>query len=250
MASAFLKRLGLSRQLSSFDFDILQSLAWSVIQVKRGRDILSIGDRPGFVYIIESGWAARYGIRRDGSRRITGFMLPGDFCGIHAVTEEPLDHAITALVDCNVGRIQKAEIERAVAASSAIGKALWRAKLMDEAILRMWLLNSQDSVHSLAHLICELYARSDAIDEVQDGRLLVPLTQEQLGDALGITPVHTNRMMKQLREAGLIENLPKEIRIANIDALRAYCSFSPHYIHLPERDDQSVAQRGDRLGVT
>lgn len=243
MLGSFLKRLGLNHQLSSQDVKLLQSLPWAASQVKRGQDILRIGDRPGFVYIIERGWAGRYGIRVDGSRRITGFMLPGDFCGIHAVTEEPIDHSITALADCDVARIQNTEIRRAVAASPAIGAAIWRVKLQDEATLRMWLLNSQDSIHSLAHLICEIHLRSDVIAEVQDGRLYVPMTQEQLGDALGITSVHTNRILKQLRTYGLIENYTNYIRVIDIDALRAFCKFLPQYLHFPTRDEQSGIQR-------
>lgn len=233
-AKSFLDRLSQLTDLDDIDTDLVQSIPWSSVTVKRGSDILSLGDRPNYVYVIESGWAARYTVRRNGTRRVTGFMLPGDFCGIHAVTGEAMEHAIIALTECEVARVQASIIEEAIAVSPAIGKALWRAKLTDEAILRMWLLNSQDAETALAHLICELHARAEAIGAVHDNRFLVPVIQEQLGDALGITAVHANRMMKQLRLSGLVHFEGHVIFIPDIDALRSACSFSAAYLHLPE----------------
>lgn len=234
-AKSFVERLSQLTDLDEIDIDLAQSIPWSSVTVARGRDILSLSDRPSYVYVIESGWAARHSVRKDGSRRITGFMLPGDFCGIHAVTGEAMEHAIFALTKCEVTRVQANIIEEAIAVSPAIGKALWRAKLTDEAILRRWLLNSHDAETDLAHLICELHARADAIGAADDNRFLMPVTQEQLGDALGLTSVHVNRMMKKLRLSGLVQFEGHEILIPDIGALRASCDFSPAYLHLPER---------------
>lgn len=228
-----LKRLCQLANLGEDDSALVRALPWSVGTVKRSRDILSVGDQPSYVYVIREGWAARYGLRVDGTRRITGFMIPGDFCGIHAVAEEPMDHAITALTDCEVARVQKHVIEQAVAAAPSIGKALWRAKLMDEAILRIWLLNSQDAAQSLAHLLCELHARVSAIGGVHAGTFQAPLTQEHVGDALGLTAVHVNRMVKKLRDERLVEFSHRETVIPNVAALRKFCNFSPGYLHLP-----------------
>lgn len=232
-AKSFLDRLGRLAQFEEVDVDLVQFIPWSAVFVKRGRDILQVGDQPGFVCIIESGWAARYSTRRDGTRRITGFMLPGDFCGIHAMTGEAMEHAIVALTDCDVARVQASVIEAAVAVSPAIGKALWRAKLTDEAILRMWLLNSHDAEKALAHLICELHTRVVANEPVQTGRFMMPVIQAQLGEALGLSGVHINRMMKKLRLTGLVHFQGHEVIIPDMAALKAFCSFSVSYLHLP-----------------
>lgn len=229
-AQILLDRLGRLVELSAADQAVVRALPWSVSDVRRFRDILSLGERPNYVYLIVSGWAARYSLRANGSRRITGFMLPGDFCGIHAVSDAAMDHAVVALTDCEVARIQKPIIEEAVQAAPAIGTALWRAKLIDEAILRVWLLNSQDAGQALAHLLCELHARADAIGVVDGGRFHVPLTQEHIGDALGITAVHTNRMVKQLRLQGLAELVQGEVIIPDVEALRRACGFNPAYL--------------------
>lgn len=232
-AKSFFDRLSRLAHPDKLDHELVRAIPWSSVTIKRGNDILRQGNRPDNAYIIESGWAARYSVRRNGSRRITGFMLPGDFCGIHAMTGEAMDHAIIALTECKVDQVLVSVIEEAVAVSPAIGRALWRAKLTDEAILRMWLLNSQDSEMALAHLICELHARLDAIGAVQDNSFRLPVTQEHIGDALGITAVHTNRMMKQLRLSGLINFKGHVVFVPDINALRSACSFSAAYLHLP-----------------
>lgn len=240
-AQIFVDHLNRLADLTEEDMQIVAALPWSVVNVRRAREILSVGDRPSYVYVIKSGWAARYSIRTNGSRRITGFMLPGDFCGIHAVTNTSMEHAILALTDCEVARIQKSEIDSAVSASPAIAQALWHAKLTDEAILRMWLLNSQDAAQALAHLLCELHARAEAIGMVEHGRFAVPLTQEHIGDALGITAVHTNRMVKLLRGQGLAEITHGEVVIPDVWALRKSCGFTPGYLHLTSRSGQTAA---------
>ena len=231
----FLARLRSFADFDERDDEAVLSLPWTSISVSRGKDVLHVGEQPDFVYVVESGWAARYAIRRDGSRRITGFMLPGDLCGIHAFVALPMEHAVTALTNCEIVRIKSKAIYAASAASPAIVRAMWRAKLADEAVLRMWLLNSRDAAQALAHLLCELHARADAIGEAEDGGFHLPATQEQIGDALGITAVHTNRMLRQLRTRGLVEVLNGRVAIPDVRALRAACGFSPSYLHLPAR---------------
>ncbi len=237
-ARSFAERLSSLGNLSDSDVNAILSMPWSAVSVKRGKDILSLGERPDYVYVIESGWAARYGVRRNGTRRITGFMLPGDFCGIHATTGEPMEHAIVALSTCEVARISKSALQEVLATSLAISTALWRAKLTDEAILRMWLLNSQEAAQALAHLLCELHARAEATGLVHEGHFAAPLTQEHIGDAIGITSVHTNRIVKMLREAKLATVRGGEVVVPDIEALRRYCGFSPAYLHLPARSRQ------------
>ena len=243
-ARSFAERLSSLGHLSASDVDAILSMPWSAISVKRARDILSLGERPDYVYVIDSGWAARYGVRSSGTRRITGFMLPGDFCGIHATTGEPMDHAIVALSNCEVSRISKSAFQEVLATSPAISTALWRAKLTDESILRMWLLNSQEAAQALAHLLCELHARAEATGLVHEGHFAAPLTQEHMGDAIGMTSVHTNRIVKVLREAKLATVGGGEVVVHDIEALQRYCGFSPAYLHLPERSLQAGTVNG------
>ena len=233
-ATSFLRRICQITPIDADDIDILRSLPWTTVKVKRHREIYKTGERPGSAYAIESGWAARCGFRSDGSRRITSLMVPGDFCGLPAFTREPFDDALIALVDCEIVRIQTDALAVALKASPAIARAFWMSKLIDEAVLRMWLLNSKDALQSLAHLLCELHARTSPIGEVKTGSLIVPMTQDEIGDVLGITSVHANRMLKQLREEGLIEKTQSGVRIPSVETLREFCAFSPQYLHLAE----------------
>lgn len=157
-------------------------------------------------------------------------MLPGDFCDIHAVCHAPMDHGITALTDCELGQIELHYFE-AVASTPAIVRALWQAKRADEAILRAWLLNSTDSMRTLAHLFCEIDARLHPGHEGNERSFSLPLTQEQIGDAIGITAVHTNRIVRQLREAGLANIAAGILHIPDVATLRRKASFDPRYLH-------------------
>lgn len=231
-ATQFLKRLSSLVDLSEADEAEVRSLPWSVVNVRRGRDVLSVGHKPGFAYVVQTGWAARYSLRKNGSRRITGVMLPGDFCGIHAVAGAAMDHAILAIADCEIGRIELPEIEKAAQSFPTINKALWRAKLAEEATLRAWLLNSREAIQAIARLICELHARLSFIGAISDGHFTVPLNQEHIGDALGLTSVHVSRMLKELRAAGLADYQRQELLIPDMDALRAACGFDPAYLYL------------------
>lgn len=228
---ALLRKLGTLVALSAQDVELVGALPMHVTRVARHRDVLSAGQRPDFVYVVLSGWAARYGMRADGSRRITGFLLPGDFCGIHAVSDAAMDHSIVALTECEVGRIHRPAIAAAVERSEALGQALWRAKLIDESILRQWLLNSADAFQAIGHLLCELHARAQTMGLAEGGRCHVPLTQEHLADAIGITSVHTNRVMQRLRAEQLLEFSHGELFIPDVEALRRACSFDGRYLH-------------------
>ena len=232
----FLTKLHSLVPLTETDVAAVEQLAFQVTRIARQRDAIAKGDRPQYLYVVIEGWAARYSLRPDGTRRITGFLLPGDFCGIHAVCHAPIDHAILALTDCTLAKIDVADIEDLVGRAPAIGRALWYAKLIDEAILRTWLLNSSDAFRTLAHLLCEFDARLHPGQGSGARHLELPITQEHLGDALGVTSVHVNRIMRRLREAGLVELDARGVTIADIAALRRAAAFDPSYLHWRSAD--------------
>ena len=187
----FMRRAG----SPSSDWEVAASLPWAVTTVGRHKKILPVGVRSPALFLILEGWAARYNLRRNGTRRITGFMLPGDLCGIHAITDAQMDHSLTALTNCRIAKVPAAALTAAVESTPSLGRALWHSKLIDEAILRRWLLNSEGAEITVAHFICELHSRLSAIGEVSDDTFRMPLTQADLGDALGLTAVHINRIV-------------------------------------------------------
>lgn len=229
--SPFVTKLSALVALTGDEKQALLALPFTQRKIDRCRDIISKGERPNYLYILLSGWAGRYSLRPDGSRRVTGFLLPGEFCGIHAVCNAPMDHAITALTDCTMARVELAVFESASSRSQAIVRGVWAAKLAEEATLRVWLTNSDQALRTLAHFICELDARLHPHDLANERRFSFPLTQDQIGDVLAITPVHTNRMLRTLREAGLVIIGQRIIHLPDVAALRAAASFDPGYLY-------------------
>lgn len=210
------------------------SLCGDVHTVARRHDIISEGDVPETVHIILNGWAARYNILRDGTRRITAFLIPGDFCDIHTTALAAMDHSIMAITDCEVAHVASEKIDEITRSFPGLTRALWRSTLIDEAILRQWLVHAgrRDAAQTIAHLLSELHARMQLVGQVQDGRLSLPLTQDEIGDATGISAVHVNRTVRSLREQGLLTVSKSELHVPDVAALRQMCGFNANYLHL------------------
>jgi len=233
-----IRKLELVEPLDKVEKEMILSACSDIRSVPRRRDIISDGDSPEFLHLVVEGWAARYKILKDGSRRITAFMLPGDFCDLHATLLHAMDHAILAVTNCRIAYVANEEIDRITKVSATLARAFWRATLVDEAILRQWLVNSgrRNAFEAVAHLLCELHFRSQLIG-LGSARLALPLTQEDLADASGLTAVHVNRMLQRMRKEGLIEMANGQLFVPDVRALRQSCGFDPNYFHLRLSDD-------------
>jgi CRP-like cAMP-binding protein len=204
-----------------------------VTSVRAKRDIIRDGESPDCIHLILDGWAARYKLMPDGSRHITAFLIPGDFCDLHSTVLATMDHGIVALTDCKVAFLDSGKLDRITSERSLLTKALWWMTLVDEATLREWVSNSRrKAVAALAHLLCEMHIRMRSVDLVNDNRLNLPLTQEDLADATGMTSVHMNRTIQTLREAGLISLRARELVIPDVQALAKAGGFDDRYLHL------------------
>ncbi|WP_428969912.1 Crp/Fnr family transcriptional regulator [Sphingomonas sp. Xoc002] len=229
----FLQRLAQLVALTEDESEAIRGLEFELVSIPRHRNVIAKGETPSYLYAVLDGWAGRYSLRPDGTRRITGFVVPGDFCGIHAVCHSPLDHAIVALTDCVIAKVSLGQLEQLVARFPVIGRALWHAKLVDEAILRIWLLNSSDAFRTLAHLLCEFEARLHPGETSGSRQFQLPVNQEHLADALGLTPVHLNRVLQRLRASGVIDLSRKVLTIPDINELRKAAHFDCSYLHAP-----------------
>lgn len=229
----FLHRLAQLVALTEDESEAIRGLELKLVSVPRNRTAIGKGETPPYLYAVLDGWAGRFSLRPDGTRRITGFLLPGDFCGIHAVCHSPLDHSIVALTDCTIAKVNLDQLEQLVARFPVVERALWHAKLVDEAILRTWLLNSNDAFRTLAHLFCEFEARLHPCETSGPSRFQLPVNQEHLADALGLTTVHLNRVLQRLRASGLLDLSRKVLTIPDINELRKAAHFDRSYLHAP-----------------
>jgi len=235
----FVAKLELAAPLDPQDREALRIVCDHVRQVPALRDIVSEGDNPEHIHLMLQGWGARYKIVPDGGRQITAFLIPGDYCDAHIAVLRQMDHGILALTEATVASIPHAIFDDLSLRSPKLTRAMWWATLVDEAVLRAWIVNlgRRDAYGAVAHLFCELHARMRNIGLVEEGSLDLPLTQEVISDALGLTPVHVNRILQRLRSEDLIQLKSGVLTILDPAALQRAGGFDSAYLHARKRGD-------------
>jgi CRP-like cAMP-binding protein len=162
------------------------------------------------------------------------YLVPGDFCDLHIAILGEMDHSIGTLSDCEVVDIPRATVI-AMTNRVPLARALWWATLVDEAVLREWLVNigTRDAKKAIAHLLCEMLFRLRAVGLVAQGDSFdLPITQEELGNTVGLSTVHVNRTLHDLRNNGLITFEHKRLTVLKVDRLIEISGFNPNYLHL------------------
>ncbi|MAM62981.1 Crp/Fnr family transcriptional regulator [Maritimibacter sp. UBA3975] len=234
MNNVFARKLRNAGPLGPDDMERLEQVISDPFELGAREDLIHHGDDPENVHLVLTGMACRYKILPDGSRAIVALMLPGDICDLHVAILGQMDHSIGTLTDCQIVRIPKNTIADLLDNYPRIRHALFWSTLVDEAILREWLVNMgrRRSDHQMAHLFCEVHTRLAAVDQLYDS--LMPLTQEELGDILGISSVHAQRVISGLRNQGLINVQDSRVSVQDFDALSEFAEFEADYLHLGE----------------
>lgn len=219
------------------DLSILTEATKTARGFKTGSVIIRDGDRPSDVHVVLDGYAARSKSTEDGRRQIFAYLLPGDLCDLHVALLERMDHDISALSDCEIAFIPRTTILSLTNEHPRIARALWMCNLVDEAVLREWVLNvgRREAEQRIAHLFCEIHARLTAIDLVVDGIFDLPIPQAALADTVGLSGAHLSRSLKALREAGLAEFKEHIVTVPDIRRLQRFAGFDPAYLHLKRR---------------
>lgn len=222
--------------LPADDVDALIALCDDAREMSARRSIIREGDRPDHVHLMVDGWAARYKLLPDGARQITAFLIPGDFCDLHVTMLGQMDHSISTLTRAKVAFIARGRIE-GLFERPRLARAFWWSTLVDEAVLRAWVVNvgRRDAFEAIGHLMCELYVRMKNVGLTIDHSFELPLTQEELADALGLTPVHVNRVLQRMRGEGLIALKGGALQILDYGRLQAAAGFNPNYLHIEPR---------------
>jgi CRP-like cAMP-binding protein len=221
-------------KLSADDKAALAEVSRNVRFVEARRDLISEGDRPRFVHLILDGWACRYKELPDGRRQVVSFFVPCDFCDINAYILKYVDNSIGAITRLKVAEIRPEDMSALTETRPRLLQALWWHELVTSAVQREWTLNvgQRSAYQRLAHLLIELYIRLETVDRAWNGRCDFPLTQTDLADATGLTPVHANRTLQELRRDGLIELDRKQLHILDLDRMIDVAMFNPNYLHL------------------
>jgi CRP-like cAMP-binding protein len=200
----------------------------------RGDDVIRLHDKPNNCGIVLSGFACRYKLVADGKRQIMAFHIAGDIPDLQSVHLDTMDHSIGALTATKMAFIRIEDMRRLIYSNPTICHLLWRDTLVDAAIAREWLMGvgRLPAESRLAHLLCELLCKHRAAGLARETTFPLPVTQQDLGDALGLTPIHINRVLQELRGRGLIELSRATAVIRDWDELERLASFDPTYLHL------------------
>ena len=248
-AEALICKLRNFARLSGEDRATLDRLAEHRRDFLAREDLIREGDQPSRIYVMLRGWACRYKFLEDGRRQIVAFFLPGDICDFNIFILRQMDHSIGALTDVTLAEIGRASFEKLIDAHPRITQALWWETLVTIAIQREWTVNlgQRDALERIAHLLCEVYVRLRGAGLAADGRCAFPITQSDLGDATGLSKVHVNRTLRELREEGLIRLANRELLIPDLERLRQTAVFDANYLHL-EREGAHLDANDDQGG--
>lgn len=192
------------------------------------------GDRLRESTLLAEGAMCRYLDARDGYRQMLAYHVPGDFVDMHGYTLHRLDHDVATIVESRVASIPHDRIDAIMRDHPRLAWVLWRSTLLDAAMHREWIfrLGRLDAAGRLAHFLCEVAERMEAVGRVTDGAFALPLTQQDMGEACGLTSVHVNRTLRRLREENIADVARGEARIFNKQQLARVGEFNPDYLYL------------------
>ena len=226
-----LERIG---SLSDVERYVLDAAIMHTRQVRAGQDIVREGDRPPECGLILDGFACRYKLLSAGRRQIMAFHIVGDICDLHSFLLDEMDHSIGAVTACTLGVIPHQALRTITDRHPRLTRLLWRSTLIDAAMFREWMagIGRRSALARVAHLLCEVLVRLEAVGLARDGVCEIPVTQTDIGDALGLTNVHVNRVLQQLRGQGVITSRQSTLVVNEWERLKQLGEFVPNYLHL------------------
>ena len=233
MTNLLTRKLELFGPLPPADRSLLDDVVRQPHWVDAHLNIVRQGDAPDDVHLVLEGFACRHKILPNGSRSILAYLVPGDFCDFNVFILKAMDHTIATLSACQMVSIPRERILE-LTARPAVARALWWTTLVDQATLREWLVNigKRRADVRTAHLLCELHQRLKSVGLAEGGEFSLPITQAELADTIGMSPVHMNRSLQVLRSQDLVIFKSRQLVILDIDRLRRIGQFNPNYLHL------------------
>lgn len=199
-----------------------------------GRTIVRAGEDLTYSTLLLDGLIGRYKDLKNGTRQITHVHVPGDFADLHGFTLKRLDHALLALTPCTIARASHARLREITDTLPHLTRVMWFSTNVDAAIHREWevSLGRRSAIQRAAHLFCELHVRLGAVGLAEEDGYRLTISQAELAECLGLTPVHVNRVLRELRERGLVEFRNGRVTFQNLPVLKRLAEFDPGYLYL------------------
>jgi CRP-like cAMP-binding protein len=232
-----LKKLRLRDAITEREGAVLRDAVGEVRSFKAGQTLVRTGETIDKSTLLIDGLIARFKDLSDGQRQIMEIHVAGDFVDLHGFVLKRLDHNVGALTKVTVGLVPHEALTRISEQEPHLARMLWLSTLMDASIQREHILSMgrRPAMARIGHLMCELCIRLEIVGLAEDRRFALPLTQSDLADATGLTGIHVNRMLRQLREKGLLTFRNGEVHILEWERLQAMSEFDPTYLHLERR---------------
>lgn len=240
----FLNRLRAMSRLGNSEMDAVEGACRDVIRLEADTDLVREGEPAEHVHVLLEGWACRYVLLPEGGRQIPALLLPGDVADLDALLAQRRPYAVATLTACEVAVLSCQAVHAAMAQYPALGAALLMGALHENVIMthRNVSLGRQSARERVAHLLCELANRLSDDDATTKGAYALPLTQAELGDVLGLSTVHVNRVLQSLRADALIRVANRRLEVLDWNGLGQVAGFHCRPAH-------ADASRSSRSGA-
>ncbi|HEY0312084.1 MAG TPA: Crp/Fnr family transcriptional regulator [Allosphingosinicella sp.] len=238
MIEAHLKKLRVRHSISAEEEAAIRGVIRETREIPSDRTFIRAGDVLNFSTLLLEGLMCRYKDLRNGERQITELNVAGDFADMHSYTLKKLDHNLMTLSPCRVAILQHDDARQLFLDHPRLHDVYWFGTNLDAAIHREWALSlgRRDARSRTANLFCELRVRLAIIGRADESGYDLALTQTDLAECLGLTSVHVNRVLKELREGGLVEFRGGRVTIMDLAGLERAAEFDPAYLYLERLD--------------
>lgn len=240
--------LGRARDaLSEDELQIIERSVSAVRQVPARQTLMRRGELVNTSCMLVDGFMGRYLDDREGYRQLVSIHVPGDFVDLHGFPMKRLDHDIASLSPCTIALFEHRTLADILRDHPRLTRWLWFSTLLDGAMHREWIfrMGRLGAEGRVAHFFCELNARLEMVDLARDGRFSIPATQGDVAEACGITGVHVNRVLRIMRERGLLLFRSGEVHIRDLPRLEAIAEFDRAYLYGSRSEWLEEAQRKD-----
>lgn len=237
MIGRHLSKLRKRDEITADEEAAIRDAVSEVREIRADTTVIRRGEELNASTLLLEGWMARAKQMRDGQRQISELHIAGDFVDLHSFTLKRLDHDIVSLTPCRIALVPHDNLRGITERFPHLTRVHWFLTNLDAAIYREMTvsLGRRSALERMAHLFCELFVRLEIVGLTQGGGYDFPLTQQELSECLGITPVHVNRTLQELRRRDLIDVAGRRATIHDLDSLKSLAEFDPGYLYLESR---------------
>lgn len=237
MIGAHLKKLRRRDDITAEEEAAIRGAIADVREHRADTTIIRRGEELNESLLLLQGWLARTKDLADGQRQISELHIAGDFADLHSFTLKRLDHHVVTLTPCRIAAVPHDRLFDITQRFPHLTRVYWFSTNVDGAMYREWTvsLGRRSALARMAHLFCELLVRLEIVDLTDGNSYEFPLTQQELSECLGLTAVHVNRTLQELRKRELIELEGRRATVLNVPALQALAEFDPAYLYLERR---------------